>query len=79
MHAVIRQLSGADWPDLEDLIARLLDVLLIAFGAQIAWLLLSVDAEHKIVEGAFVAVSAAFFRCSACIARDAAARRCGSC
>lgn len=59
MHTVSRQ-PGGDSFDLESQLARLLDVLVIALGAEAAWFFLSVETSRQIVEGAFVAFCVAF-------------------
>ena len=55
MHTVIRQTAGRDFADMESVLARLLDVMLIALGAALASLFFTLDAGQRILEGALVA------------------------
>jgi Undecaprenyl-phosphate glucose phosphotransferase len=60
MHTVIRQPGGREFVDMESVLARLLDVMLIALGAALASLLFTTNRGHPILEGAFVAFDMAF-------------------
>ncbi|WP_144160068.1 undecaprenyl-phosphate glucose phosphotransferase [Paraburkholderia sp. BCC1885] len=60
MHTAIRQWGGRDSLELEKVLARLLDILLIASGAVAASFFPFVHVTHSIAEGAFVAFAVAF-------------------
>jgi Undecaprenyl-phosphate glucose phosphotransferase len=60
MRTVIRQTAGRDFTDVESVLARLLDVILIALSAVLASLLYLPDTWHSILEGAFVAFDMPF-------------------
>ncbi|RDJ99499.1 undecaprenyl-phosphate glucose phosphotransferase [Paraburkholderia lacunae] len=60
MHTVMRQTAGGNSTDIESVLARLLDVMLIALGAALASLLFMADTGYSIIEGAFVAFDMAF-------------------
>jgi Undecaprenyl-phosphate glucose phosphotransferase len=59
-HAVIRQIAFHDFIEMESILARLLDLMLIALGAELAVLLFSLDANHRNDESIFVAFVMAF-------------------
>ncbi|WP_206001847.1 undecaprenyl-phosphate glucose phosphotransferase [Paraburkholderia aromaticivorans] len=60
MHTVIRKTTGRDLAEVESVLARMLDALLIALSAALAALLFTPDPGHSILEGAFVALDIAF-------------------
>ncbi|MFM0552066.1 undecaprenyl-phosphate glucose phosphotransferase [Paraburkholderia sediminicola] len=60
MHTVIRKTAGRDLAEMESVLARLLDVMLIALSAALASLVFTPAVGHSIVEGAFVALDIAF-------------------
>lgn len=60
MHALIRQTAGRNIADLEGVLARVLDVMLIALGAALASLRFVPATRHSILEVAFVAFDMAF-------------------
>ncbi len=54
-----RQTAGRDFEEMESVLARLLDVMLVALGAALASLLFKTGTAHSILEGAFVALDMA--------------------
>ncbi|OAJ53138.1 undecaprenyl-phosphate glucose phosphotransferase [Paraburkholderia ginsengiterrae] len=60
MHTVIRQPAGRHAADMESVLARMLDVMLIALGAVLASLRFAPDTGHSILEVAFVAFDMVF-------------------
>ncbi|PRX33294.1 Undecaprenyl-phosphate glucose phosphotransferase [Paraburkholderia sp. BL18I3N2] len=60
MHTVIRKTAGRDLAEMESVLARLLDAMLIALSAALAELLFVPGSGHSILEGAFVALDMAF-------------------
>jgi FlaA1/EpsC-like NDP-sugar epimerase len=60
MHTVIRKTAGRDLAEMESVLARLLDAMLIALSAALADLLFMPGSGHSILEGAFVALDIAF-------------------
>jgi Undecaprenyl-phosphate glucose phosphotransferase len=60
MHTVIRRTAGRDVAELESVLARLLDVMLIALGAALASVLFSPHTGHRALQSAFVAFDMAF-------------------
>lgn len=55
MYTAINQTTGRNFADLESVLARLLDVMLVAFGAALAlWICVPI-ADHSILDGAVVA------------------------
>jgi Undecaprenyl-phosphate glucose phosphotransferase len=60
MHTVIRQPAGWNAADMDGVLARMLDVMLIALGAALASLCFVSDAGHSILEVAFVAFDMVF-------------------
>jgi Undecaprenyl-phosphate glucose phosphotransferase len=54
-----RQTAGRDFAEMESVLARLLDVMLVALSAALASLLFAAGAAHSILEGAFVALDMA--------------------
>jgi Undecaprenyl-phosphate glucose phosphotransferase len=60
MHTVIRKTAGRDLAEMESVLARLLDAMLIALSAALAALLFKPGLGQSILEGAFVALDIAF-------------------
>ncbi|ABE33728.1 undecaprenyl-phosphate glucose phosphotransferase [Paraburkholderia xenovorans] len=60
MRTAIRQPAGRNFADVDSMLARLLDVMLIALGAALASFALTPHAGLSIFEGAFVAFDMAF-------------------
>lgn len=60
MHTVIRKTAGRDLAEMESVLARLLDAVLIALSAALAELLFVPGSGHSLLEGAFVALDMAF-------------------
>ena len=54
-----RQTAGRDFAEMESVLARLLDVMLVALGAALASLLFKTGTAHSSLEGAFVALDMA--------------------